>query len=460
LALQPDDAIALDQVVHLRQVLCRWDGLADRQTQLVAAVDAGQIVRPFSLLSLPTSPTQQQAGARRWMRDVSAAPVPRRALPSDGRIAIGYLSSDFREHPVAYMIAAVLERHDRERFRITGYSTGSEPDSSSRRRIAAACDAFVDLVTLTDHAAATRIADDGIDILVDLNGHTGGARPGILACRPAAIQVNWLGYPGTMGTPLIDYAIVDRVIAPPDEPAAFDEQLVRLPHSYQPNDRDRPIAAERPTRDALGLPEDGVVLCCFNASYKIQPACFSIWMALLADAPGSVLWLLRHDDPASDNLRAQAAAHGVDPARLVFAPSVALATHLARLPQADLFLDTWPYGAHTTGSDALWAGVPLLTCRGATFPSRVGASMLRALALPELIATTPAEYAASARALVRDRDRLRAMRARLAARRGDAALFDSPRFARDLELAYAEMAARQRAGVPPSGIDVPDHGPL
>jgi predicted O-linked N-acetylglucosamine transferase (SPINDLY family) len=460
LVLRPDDATVLDQVVYLRQVLCLWDELAERQAQLLDASDAGQIVRPFSLLSLPSSPVQQQVCARRWMRDVSAAPVPRRARSSEARITIGYLSSDFRDHPTAYLITAMLEQHDRRDFRIIGYSIGPIQDGRGRRRVIAACDDFVDLVALSDAEAAARIANDGIEILVDLNGHVGGARPGILAHRPAAVQVNWLGYPGTMGTALVDYVIVDRVIAPPTEPASFDEQLIRLPHSYQPNDPNRPITPERPTRGALGLPEAGVVLCCFNASYKIRPECFAIWMELLASAPDSVLWLLRHDDPTTLNLRAHAAAHGVDPARLVFAPSVDYPTHLARLPQADLFLDTWPYGAHTTGSDALWTGVPLLTCRGATFPSRVGASMLSALALPELIATTPVEYAALARRLLHDRERLQSLRERVTARRRDAPLFDPRRFARDLELAYAHMAARQRAGEPPVGTDIPDHGPI
>ena len=454
LALQPDDVAALDQVVHIRQMLCAWTGLEEYQARLGAAVDAGAPVRPFTLLSMPSSPAQQQTCARRWIADLAGTPPVDRPRASGGdRLCIGYVSSDYREHPVAYMVAPVFAQHDRRRFRVLGFSLGPAPPSPGRQQVVAACDGFTELTGVPDDEAATRIVEAGIDILVDLNGHTGGARPGLFARRPAPIQVNWLGYPGTLGAPFVDYAVVDRAIAASEDDRWFDEQVVRLPWCYQPNHLERAVAASRPTRAALGLPERAPVLCCFNASYKITPAFFAIWMRLLAAAPDSVLWLLHHDD-TNANLRAAAAAQHVDPKRLIFAPSVPLAEHLARQPAADLFLDTLPYGAHTTGRDALWCGVPLLTCRGATFPSRVGASMLGALELAELIASTPDDYEARALALLREPARLRALRDRLAARRATAPLFDIARFTRDLETAYEQMAARHRAGSPPAPIEV------
>jgi predicted O-linked N-acetylglucosamine transferase (SPINDLY family) len=456
LALDPDDATALDFVVHLRRLLCAWDGLPALQARLLAAVDAGARVRPFSLLSLASTPEQQRRCARRWVAELPDMPALWRAAPAaDGRIRVGYLSTDFREHPIATLIMALLEQHDRARFRIAGYSIGPVQDGPRRRRIVAACEDFIDLYGESDAAVAARIAADGVDILVDLCGYTGGSRPAIAARRPAPVQVNWLCYTGTMGARFIDYIVADPVIAPPGAATAFDEVLVRLPESYQSNDPTRPVAPERPARAACGLPDDGVVLCCFNGTYKITPEIFAIWMRVLAGQPRAVLWLLEHEAASTANLRAAAAAHGVDPARLVFAPSVEHATHMARQPLADLFLDTTPYGAHTTGSDALWAGVPLLACPGATFASRVGASMLQALELPELIAPSLAAYEALAGALADDPARLAALRARVAAARARAPFFDAARFARHLEYAFEHMAARQRAGAAPAPFDVP-----
>jgi predicted O-linked N-acetylglucosamine transferase (SPINDLY family) len=458
LALAPADAAVLDSAVHLRQMLCAWDGLPALQARLLAAVEAGGLVRPFSLMSLDSTLAQKRDAARRWAAAHTAGVSAIARPPADAtdRIAVAYLSSDLHEHPAAYNLAGVLEHHDRDRFRIVVYSIGPAADTPTRRRIRAAGDAFHDLSTLDDEGAARRIADDGIDVLVDFTGHTGGARPGILARRPAPVQVNWLGFTGTLGAPFIDYIVVDPVVVPPADAPWFDEQIARLPHCYYPSDRRRAGAPERPGRASLGLPERGLVLCCFNASYKITAECFAIWMRVLAAVPDSVLWLLAYNETTTGNLRAAARGHGVDPARLVFAPSAPLPVHLARQPQADLFLDTWPYGAHTTGIDALWSGVPMLTCHGAAFPGRVGASMLRALDMPDLIAASPAEYAAQALALARDPAALRALRARLAATRDRAPLFDTARFTADLERAFAAMATRQRAGLAPAPFDLTD----
>jgi predicted O-linked N-acetylglucosamine transferase (SPINDLY family) len=383
-----------------------------------------------------------------------AAPPAAGTRRPPGPIRIGYLSSDYHEHPTAYLIAELLERHDRARFVVHGFSTGPDDRGPSRARVIAGCDRFVDLERVAHVDAARRIAADHIDILVDLNGLTQGARPRMLAHRPAPLQVNYLGYPGTMGADFIDYVIVDPVVVPADEQPWFDEQLVHLPHSYQVNDSKRPVAAVRPTRAAAGLPDTGFVFCCFNSSYKLRPEFLAIWLRLLAAVPDSVLWLLEFAPAASDRLRRAAAAGGIDPMRLVFAPSVRFPDHLARQPLADLCLDTLPYGGHTTASDALWSGVPLVTCRGATFPGRVGASLLTALGLPELIAEGLADYEALALALARDPERLGALRRRLAAARDTAPLFDCARFTRDLERAYDAMMARHDAGLPPAAIRI------
>ena len=458
LAARPDHVETLCQLVNWRQQLCRWDGLAARQAELVAAVEAGAIAVPFCLLSLPSTPAHHQEAARAWMaRAVAGAePLVTPALATGARapgpIRIGYLSSDYHEHPTAYLIAELLERHDRARFAIHGYSTGPDDRGPSRARVIAGCDAFVDLERVAHDAAARRIAADRIDILVDLNGLTQGARPRILAHRPAPLQVNFLGYPGTMGAGFMDYIIVDPVVAPAADQPWFDEQLVQLPHSYQVNDSRRPVGATRPTRAQAGLPETGFVFCCFNSSYKLSPGFLAIWLRLLAAVPGSVLWLLEFAPSASDALRRAAAAAGIEPARLVFAPSVRFPDHLARQPLADLCLDTLPYGGHTTASDALWSGVPLVTCRGATFPGRVGASLLTALGLPELITESLDDYAALALALARDPGRLGALRRRLAGARESSALFDCARYTADLERAYLAMMARREAGLAPAPI--------
>jgi predicted O-linked N-acetylglucosamine transferase (SPINDLY family) len=457
-ALQPEDAEILSHLVHGLQELCDWTDLAALQAELTAAVDAGRVAVPFTLLSLPSSAAQQQACARAWMARATAGARPLDtgggAARGDAPIRLGYLSSDYHEHPTSYLIAELFERHDRGRFAVHAYSTGPDDRGPSRARIVAACDGFVDLERTPHHDGAQRIAADRIDILVDLNGCTAGARPRLLAHRPAPIQVNFLGYPGTMGAAFMDYIIVDPVVAPPADQIRFDEQLVELPHSYQVNDSQRPVAAERPRRADVGLPADAFVFCCFNSAYKLRAEFFDVWMRLLQAVPGSVLWLLDGAPGVSDNLRREAAGRGVDPGCLVFAPSVRFAQHLARQPLADLCLDTLPYGGHTTASDALWSGVPLVTCRGPTFPGRVGASLLTALDLPELITASLADYESLALALARDPARLGALRRKLAAHRTTKPLYDCARFTRDLERAYAAMMARRAAGQAPAPLRI------
>jgi predicted O-linked N-acetylglucosamine transferase (SPINDLY family) len=447
--------------LHLRRQLCDWDGLdADTAACLEAAARGTEVVPPFALLGLDVTPDRQRDFARRAataMADAAppASPLPPRPpRPAGDRLRIGYVSADFQEHPTAYLAAEVFERHDRGRFEIIAYSCGEDDGGPMRARLMAGFDRFVDLGVHDHRGGAGLIAADGIDILIDLKGYTARNRLAMFAHRPAPIQAAWLGFPGTTGADFIDYLIADAFVVPPDRHGSFTENIVTLPETYQPNDSRRAIAAEAGSRTDWGLPETGFVFCCFNNSFKISPEVFAAWMRLLAAMPGSVLWLLETNDAVAANLRREAAARGIAPERLVMAPRIDPAPHLARHRLADLFLDTWPYGAHTTASDALWAGLPVLTCAGDGFASRVAGSLLQAVGLPELITTTGADYEAMALDLARSPERLGELRARLARNRATAPLFDSARFTRHLEAAYEHMAALHAAGAAPQPFAV------
>jgi predicted O-linked N-acetylglucosamine transferase (SPINDLY family) len=337
-------------------------------------------------------------------------------------------------------VRELFERHDRSRFEVIGYSLGADDGGAERLALAASLDRLVDLRELDDIAAATRIHADGIDILVDLKGYTSGARTAILAQRPAPIQVNFLGYPGTMGVDFIDYLIADPIVVPLDRQAFYDERIVHLPDCYQPNDARRHDAIVPRGRAAFGLPETGFVFCCFNAPWKLTPILFTLWMRLLAATSDSVLWLLGAGGPAADNLRQTAADHGVAPERLIFAGNRPPEEHLARQHAADLFLDTLPYNAHTTALEALWAGVPVITCRGRSFAGRVGASVLEAAGLPELVCANLAAYHELAARLARSPADLAQLRDKVARARHTARAFDTARYARDFEAALHGMA--------------------
>jgi predicted O-linked N-acetylglucosamine transferase (SPINDLY family) len=352
---------------------------------------------------------------------------------------IAYLSADFRRHATAYLIAELIERHDRERFEIIGLSYGPDDRSDMRARLAGAFDRFVDVRTSSDEAIARLIERSRVDIAVDLMGHTQFARPAILAFRPAPIQAAYLGFPGTTGADFIDYVIADPIVAPFELQPCFTEKIVHLPECYQVNDSARKIATRIPTREEFGLPAEGFVFCCFNTSWKIAPAMFEVWLRLLRAVPGSVLWLLRDNADAERNLRREAAARGADPSRLVFADRLGPEQHLARHRLADLFLDTLPYNAHTTASDALWAGLPLLTCRGETFAARVAASLLESVGLPELVTTSLGDYETLALELATDDQLRRQLRQRLEGNRLTHPLFDTQRFRRHIEAAYQTM---------------------
>ena len=401
---------------------------------------------PFALLSLPSTRAEQRKCALTWTTTfANVGPMSRRRVLSAGRLKIGYLSADFHQHATACLTAGLFEQHDRNRFEVAAYSTGRDDRSPMRARLERAFDRFVDLRDRDPVAIADVIRHDAIDILVDLKGHTEGASPVVLARRPAPIQVHYLGYPGTLGGDLVDYLVGDTIVTPRDHAVDYAETLAVLPGAYQVNDRNRAIG-EAPPRGALGLPATGFVFCSFNQTYKINPAVFDAWMAIMQAVPDSVLWLMsRNDaDPAIGNLRREAQARGVEPSRLVFAPHRPNPEYLAQYRHADLFLDTWPYNAHTTASDALWAGCPVLTHLGSTFAGRVAASLVTAAGLPELVQPSVDAYIERAIALGRDPSALARLRAYLEGPGRASALFDTVRTTRALEAAYETMAAQFR----------------
>jgi len=458
LGRDPRHANALSQAALIARKLCDWDGLAETEAAIVDHVRHGSAaILPFAFLAICDDPALQAACAVRYRSARTPAPLsqpPARPRAAGPKLRIAYISENFRQHAVAHLIAELLERHDRSKFEICAFSYGRDDESPIRRRIEQAVDEFHDVRQDSDREIVERIAAGGIDILVDLAGHTERNRLRLLAHRPAPVQAHFLGYPGTLGADFIDYLFVDPFLVPPGAERNFTESLVYLPDTYQVNDRMRPIADAAPAREDCLLPRDGFVFCGFHQSYKITPAMFDIWAGLLRDVPGSVLWLLRGGETAEQNLRAEAKRRGVDPDRLVFAPGLDLPDHLARLGLADLFLDTLPYNGHTTASDALWAGLPVLTCAGSSMAARVAGSLLHAIGLPELVTGTLDGYAALARDLASDPDRLAALRATLAANRKTAPLFDTDRFRRHIEAAYAEMWAIRQSGEPPRPITV------
>jgi predicted O-linked N-acetylglucosamine transferase (SPINDLY family) len=458
LALQPDLPGVEAARVETKLLTCSWNNIERDISNLIGGVREGRTTAPpFTLLHVSESPEDQLICARAWAaveHPPASAPLWHGQIRSHDRLRICYVSADFHEHATAYLMAEMLEVHDRSQFDISALSLGADDSSAMRRRLVRSFDHFVDGRDLEDAECARRMFESEIDILVDLKGFTEDARTGIFACRPAPIQVNFLGYPGTMGAPYIDYVVGDGTLFGPADSPFYAEKLVRLPDCYQPNDRRRPIAPVAPLRRDCGLPEKGFVFCCFNNSYKIQPATFDSWMTVLKKVDAGVLWLLETHPSVSNNLRKEAAARGVDPNRLVFAGRSELSAHLARHRLADLFLDTLPCTAHTTASDALWAGLPVLTRLGTTFAGRVAASLLNAVGLPELITRSRNEYETLAVELACSRERLFEIRAKLERNRLRAPLFDAVRFTRHLEAAYESMAKRFQAGLRPDHIDV------
>jgi len=444
LALAPDDPLVLSNLIHLKQYACDWSDLAALEQRLLGTFEqAGRNISPFTLLSLPSTRAQQLVAARRASDAVAArvSPLPRQArAPLAGRrLRLGYLSADFHMHATACLMAELFEAHDTDRFELFAYSYGPDDGSPMRRRLVQAFEHFVDLAAVDHRAAALRIEADRIDVLIDLKGHTTDSRLSILAARPAPLQLTWLGYPGTSGASFIDFVIADEVVLPPAHEPDYSERVLRLPGCYQPNDGKRAVSPVTPTRAACGLPDYGFVFCCFNNSFKFRLELFEVWLALLAEVPGSVLWLLDGNPTATANLRAFARRRGIDADRIVFAPRLSLPEHLARHRLADLFLDTEPYNAHTTASDALWMGLPVLTIAGDSFAGRVAASLLTALGLLELIVESINDYRDTALRLARNPDALNTLRAQLIDARDRSGVFDGRAFAGRLEHALSVL---------------------
>jgi len=458
LAIKPDHPSALGELAHTYLLLCAWDKFAAIVPALEQVSSGTSLFPPFVMLGFPVSSQSLSECTSRYVQATIAKPAqpysprgPARA----GALRVAYLSANFCRHPVGYLIAGLFEQHDRSRVEPIGLSFGPSDDNSEvRARIIRSFTSFHDVTSLSDGDAAALLHDMNVDIAVDLMGHTAYARPGILAFRPAPIQAAYLGYPGPMSADFIDYVIADRIVLPPAEEPCYLEKIVRLPDSYQVNDSKRPIAERVPSRRELGLPENAFVFCCFNQIWKITRPIFDVWMRLMAAVEGSVLWLLQTNDWAIANMRREAQAKGIDPGRLIFAAPCEQTLHLARHRCADLILDTLPYNAHTTASDALWMGVPLVTCTGSTFAGRVAASLLHAIGVSELVTHNLADYEALARKLATEAALMQSIRSKLERNRLSDPLFDTPRFARHIETAYETMVERARRGEPATSFSV------
>lgn len=458
LALDPDNASAKAFLFQLRASICDWSDYTEHARNCVSDIGGTKsVVAPFTSLILPASPAQLLSVATNYSKQSCPRDFP---ILSDGprprhrKIRVAYLSNDFRDHATSHLLAGTLEHHDHERFEVIGLSLYPEQQTTTGQRIKTAFDIFQNVFAASDAEIAARIHDLETDIAIDLHGYTHGVRTGIFLRRPAPIQVNYLGYPGTMGAPFMDYIIADKTVIPESDQQFYSEKVVWLPDSYQPNDDKRSVPDLKATRSDFGLPSSGFVFCSFNNAFKITPDVFDVWMRLLHGVEGSVLWLIEVNTTANTNLRKEAEARGIAADRLVFAPRVGSADHLARHKLADLFLDTLYYNAHTTASDALWADLPVITREGQTFASRVASSLLRAVGLPELITTTLEDYEALALKLAREPALLASIKAKLAANRRTAPLFNTARYTRHLEAAYITMYERAQRGEKPESFAV------
>jgi predicted O-linked N-acetylglucosamine transferase (SPINDLY family) len=459
LALKPELQFLFGTHLHTKMHICEWAHAEAAFSQLTVNIERGkETAPPFAVLALSNSPTLQKSAAEIWLR---AKCVPNIAVPKSLRfqkrdkIRLGYFSADFREHALSRLIAELFELHNRSTFEVTAFSLGPRRQDRLRARISAASDRFIDVANHSDLDVVTLARSLELDIAIDLTGFTQYARPHIFALRPAPVQVNYLGYPGTMGAHYIDYLIADPTLIPYGQQQHYAEKIVYLPNSYQANDSKRRMSDRNFTRVDFGLPETGFVFCCFNNNYKILPETFDSWMRILKRVEGSVLWLLPSNGTAADNLRREATARGVGVERLVYAGVMSPPDHLARHRVADLFLDTFPYNAHTTASDSLWSELPVLTCLGETFAGRVAASLLNAIGLPELITLTREEYEALAIDLATNPEKLKQIRLKLRHNRLTMPLFNTKLFTKHIEAAYTMMYDRYHAGLSPTHLHVP-----
>src|SRR5262245_56970380 len=462
LKIAPRHRHASASLVHCYMTICDWKNVARIERALIdrIATDVAtnaSIVPPLTLLGLGVNPATLLKCTRRFTEHeiARATPMPpRRVSPRSDKIKLAYLSADFGNHPVSVLAVELFELHDRNRFDVLGVSIGADDGSEIRTRVARSFDRFLDVAAETDNEVAKLLHELDVDVLVDLGGYTEGARPNILAFRPAPVQATYIGFLATMGADFIDYLIADEVVLPRGHDIFYSERIVRLPECVQVNDSKRRLSSRIPSRSEAGLPENAFVFCCFNGNYKITAATFDVWMRLLHTVDNSVLWLLRSNEAAMISLRHEALARGIDPTRLIFAPKVDSEDHLARHGLADLFLDTLPINAGATASDALWAGLPIVTLMGDTCPGRVSGSLLHAVGLPELVTRNRGEYEALALRLAGDPPLLASIRAKLARNRVTEPLFDTDRFRRHIEAAYTTMWEIWQRGERPRGFTV------
>jgi predicted O-linked N-acetylglucosamine transferase (SPINDLY family) len=458
LALEPSYQHTKGQRVFARLQAADWDGIEEEAADVVAEVRQSLPASPpFQFLAISDSAADQRACIAAFTSDAFASSQSNwsgRRYVHD-RIRIAYVSPDFRNHAMAFLAAGLFEQHDRRRFETIALSLGPDDGSTLRRvRLPAAFDRFIDVRERTDAEITTLIGDMEVDICIDLAGHTTDSRIAVFAARPAPVQVNYLGFPATMGVSYYDYIIGDRVVIPEGTRPSYAEKVVELPDCYQANDDRRPVPGEPPPRSDVGLPDKSFVFCCFNSGYKLHPAMFDVWMRLLQAVPGSVLWLVARDVAVNDRLREEARRRGIDRERLIFAKALPYDKHLTRFQLADLFLDTIPYNGGATTSDALWCGVPVVTCSGEAFASRMAASLLTAVGMPELAANNLGAYEALALRLAADTAHLNDLKERLRAGRSSFPLFDTARFTRNLEVAYTHMWRRAQDGLPPEPFAV------
>ena len=456
LSLKPDIHWIYGDLLHTKMRICNWTDFASHLENITHQVLANaEVITPLPLLSLTDNSALHKKSSQIYLQSKYPANAVLGSIlkrTENQKIRVAYYSADFHNHATGYLMAELFELHDKSQFELVGFSFGPIKNDEMRQRLEKAFDQFIEVGNKSDIEIAQLSRDLNIDIAVDLKGFTQDLRTGIFAYRAAPIQVNYLGYPGTMGADYMDYIIADKTLISLDSQSSYTEKVVYLPNSYQVNDRKRLISDRQMTRQELGLPENGFVFCCFNNNFKILPATFAAWMRILKAVDASVLWLFQDNPWAVENLKKEALHHGVDAGRLIFAEKMPLPEHLARHRQADLFLDTFPYNAHTTTSDALWTGLPVLTLMGQSFASRVAASLLTAIGLPELITTTPEAYEALAIELAKHPEKLQALKHKLAMNRLTTPLFDTPQFTKDLEQAYLKMYQRYQADLMPEHL--------
>ena len=457
-ARRPDLPASLVELIKIRRHICDWRHYPEDHARLLQLMDDPKdAVFMLLLMAFPSTPQQQLACARHHMAQINAVTfgfVDSDRPQGGSRLRIGYLSADYRDHPVGRLLPEMLAQHDRGRVEVFGYALGPDDPGRVRRRIVRACDRFVDLHHLSDQEAAQLIRVDGIDVLVDLTGPMTGSRMGILARRPAPLQVSFLGWPGTTGADCIDYVIGDPVLTPVNHQAHYVEKIVQMPICYQPSDRYRALSKPHLTRADCGLPDDAFVFCSFNNTLKLTPDLFDLWLRLLSKTRNSVLWLYSKTPKTNENLRGWAEARGIAAERIVFASVAAMDVYLGRMSLADLFLDSYPYNAGATCNDALWAGLPVLTCAGETYVSRMAGSLLRAAELPELITANLADYEALALRLATEPGLLASLKQRLTHRRDGLPIFDMPKFTMCFETALRHMHERRTANLGPEGFSV------